>query len=163
VVEQDAVRAHWACDVLDLLLAHITEGNVELVAHLVAHDPVDANATGLGEGFEAGGDIDTVAENVALIDGQVIFRSREAVTADHLDDVWPQAAQAVMLEVSPYRVALALYDTDPEAAMRLADSIIRRYPPADENVAWARLLRGARNLDSLQYSAAECYLPRYSP
>ena len=89
------------------------------------------------------------------LNGQTIFRSRDAVAMDSLDDAWQQAAEAVMLEISPYRAALALYDTNPDAAIKLAYSIIRRYPRADENVAWARLLRGSRNLDLLQYAAAE--------
>ncbi len=39
--------------------------------------------------------------------------------------------------------------------MRLAESIIGRYPPADENFPWAHLLRGARFVESLQLGAAE--------
>jgi len=87
------------------------------------------------------------------LDGQVIFLF--STPADHIDDIWPKAADAVMREISPYRAALALYDSDPDEAIRLAESIIRRYPPGDENVAWARLIRGVRHFDALQYSAAE--------
>jgi len=88
------------------------------------------------------------------LDGRVIFHSSEAVSADQVDSIWSKAAEAVMLEISPYRAAFALYDTDPERAIRLAENIIRR-KPADENVGWARLLRGAHLMDSLQLSAAE--------
>src|SRR5215469_5692670 len=42
------------------------------------------------------------------LDGEVIYRSREAVTLDHLHEIWPQAVDAVMREVSPYRAMLAL-------------------------------------------------------
>ena len=87
------------------------------------------------------------------LDGQVIFRS--SAPTDHIDDIWLKAADAVMREISPYRAALALYDSDPDEAIRFASSIIRRYPPGDENVAWARLIRGARHIDFMQYSAAE--------
>ncbi len=69
--EQDAVGAHRPCDVLDLLLAPVLECKVELVANLVAHDPADADATRLGQRFEAGGDVDAVAEDVAFIDDDV--------------------------------------------------------------------------------------------
>jgi Tfp pilus assembly protein PilF len=105
-----------------------------------------------------GGELTWSEQRVSLLlrlNGEVIFRSREAVTMDRLDDLWMQAAQAVMLEISPYRAMLALYDTGPEAAMLLADSIIGRYPPDDENVAWARLVRGLGLLGSFQYGAAE--------
>jgi tetratricopeptide (TPR) repeat protein len=98
---------------------------------------------------------DQLLKLLLRLDGEVIFRSREALSPDHVAEFWPQAAEAVMREISPYRAALALYDSGPEAAIRLADGIIRRYPPDDENVAWAHLLRGARLLDSFQYSAAE--------
>jgi tetratricopeptide (TPR) repeat protein len=97
-------------------------------------------------------------QNVKLLlrlDGQVIFRSRKAVSLDHLGEVWENAAQAVMWEISPYRAVLALYDTDPDAALSLADDIIQRYPETDENVAWAHLLRGSYHLDSQQYRLAE--------
>jgi tetratricopeptide (TPR) repeat protein len=89
------------------------------------------------------------------LNGEVIFRSPEPVTMDRLDDVWAKAAEAVMLEISPYRALLALYNTNPEAAMSLAGKIIRRYPPNDENVAWARLVRGSDLLSFFQYGAAE--------
>src|SRR6516225_3002994 len=38
-------------DILDLLLAHIFKREGELVAHLVAHHPADADPARLGEGF----------------------------------------------------------------------------------------------------------------
>lgn len=89
------------------------------------------------------------------LNGQVIFRSHDAVAADHLDQLWAPAAHAVIWVISPYREAFALYDEEPERAMSLAESIIHRYPGSDENVAWANILRGIHDLDSLQYPQAE--------
>ncbi|HWZ72506.1 MAG TPA: hypothetical protein VN326_13665 [Casimicrobiaceae bacterium] len=54
-------------DVLDRLLTHIVEGEIELVAHLVAHDPADADSTGFGQGFKPRCDIDAIAENVPVL------------------------------------------------------------------------------------------------
>ena len=51
-------------DVLDLLLAHVVEGEVELVAHLVAHDAADADPARLRQGFQPRRDIDAVAVDV---------------------------------------------------------------------------------------------------
>jgi hypothetical protein len=65
------VDVHRPSDVLDLLLAQVPEGEVELVAHLVAHDAADADPARIGQGFETGGDIDAVAEDVALINDDV--------------------------------------------------------------------------------------------
>jgi hypothetical protein len=39
----------------------ILEAEIELVAHLVVYDPADADSARLGQGFEAGGDVDAVA------------------------------------------------------------------------------------------------------
>src|SRR5712672_1798970 len=60
--DPNAVDMHRAGDVLDLLLALVIKGEIELVTHLVADNPADADPAGLGQSFEAGGDIDTVAK-----------------------------------------------------------------------------------------------------
>jgi hypothetical protein len=69
--DRNAINPDCPCNILDLLIAHILESEIELVAHLVAHDPADANAAGIRQGFEAGGDIDTVAVDVVLVDNDV--------------------------------------------------------------------------------------------
>ena len=38
---------------------------------MVAHAPRDANAAGIGKRFEPGGDVDAIAENVAILDHDV--------------------------------------------------------------------------------------------
>jgi hypothetical protein len=45
------IYTHGPGDVLDLLLAEILEGGIQLVADLVAHDPADADPARLCEGF----------------------------------------------------------------------------------------------------------------
>src|SRR6516162_7007558 len=62
---------HGPGDVLDLLLAEILEREVELVANLVVYHPADADPTRLGKRFEACGDIDAVAVDVAAIPDDV--------------------------------------------------------------------------------------------
>jgi len=42
------VNAHRPGDVLDLLLAQILEGEIQLVALLIAHDTADTDPAGLG-------------------------------------------------------------------------------------------------------------------
>ena len=69
---------HRAGDVLDLLLAEIVERDIELVADFVAHDAADADAARFGETFEAGGEIDPVAENVAVLDDDVALVDADA-------------------------------------------------------------------------------------
>jgi hypothetical protein len=67
----DSKDVHRAGDILDLLFACILEGEVELVANLVAQHEAGADAAGLGERLEAGGDVDPIAENVAILDDDV--------------------------------------------------------------------------------------------
>src|SRR5215469_3013257 len=53
--------------VLYLLLTHILECEVELVAHLIAHDPADADPARLGQSFEPRCDIDSVSVDIAPV------------------------------------------------------------------------------------------------
>src|SRR6516164_4569874 len=75
----DRIDAHRPRDVLDLLLAHIRERESELVAHLLANHPADADPARLRQGFEPCGDIDAVAENVAFVDDDVADIDADAV------------------------------------------------------------------------------------
>ena len=54
-----------------MVLAHRLEAEVELVLDLVVDVAGDADAAGLGEAFEAGGDVDAVAEDVVGLDDDV--------------------------------------------------------------------------------------------
>src|SRR6516164_1999035 len=71
LAEHNAVDAYWPGDVLDLLRAHVLEREAEFVTDLVAHDPADADPTGLGQGFEPCRDIDPVAVDVASVPDDV--------------------------------------------------------------------------------------------
>src|SRR6516162_3438573 len=62
---------HGSCDVLDLLLAEIVKGEVEAVAHLLVSRGTEANPARLGQRFEAGGNVDAVSEDVAILDDDV--------------------------------------------------------------------------------------------
>src|SRR5215831_6122602 len=68
---RDAVDMHRPRDVLDPLLAAVLEGKVEPVADLIAHHAADAHFARLGESFEARGDIDAVAVDIALVENHV--------------------------------------------------------------------------------------------
>jgi hypothetical protein len=63
--QQNPMDAHWPGNVLYLLLTHVLEPEVELVAHLIAHDPADANPARLGQGFESRSDIDSLSVDIA--------------------------------------------------------------------------------------------------
>jgi tetratricopeptide (TPR) repeat protein len=105
-----------------------------------------------------GGELTLSKERVSMrlrLNDRVICCWGEAVTIDRLDDLWKHGAEAVMLEIRPYVVMLAQYNADPERATELADKIIGRYPDDDENVGWARLLKGLAFSNSAQYGLAE--------
>ena len=58
-------------DVLELLLADVFEGEVELARGILLHARRDADPAGLGQRFEAGRDIDAIAKDVAVLDDDV--------------------------------------------------------------------------------------------
>ena len=68
---RNPVDANGPGDVLDPLLAHVLEGEVEFVAHLVANGLRDADAAGLGEPFQAGRDVHPVAVDIVAVDDDV--------------------------------------------------------------------------------------------
>src|ERR1700682_4258660 len=63
----DAIDPDRPGNILDLLLALVVEGEVELVAHLIEDHPADADAAWLGKRFQPGGDIDAVAIDVVVV------------------------------------------------------------------------------------------------
>ena len=58
-------------DVLQVLVAHVLEDEVELVADMVAHRAGHGDAAGPGDAFEPRGDIDPVAKDVVVLDDHV--------------------------------------------------------------------------------------------
>src|SRR5579864_5819731 len=62
---------HRAGDVLEALLADVLEGEVEAAGGVFLDAGRDADATGLGQGFEARGNVDPIAEDVAVLDDDV--------------------------------------------------------------------------------------------
>jgi hypothetical protein len=67
----DSIGAHGSRDVLDLLLAEIVEGEVEAVAHLLVRRGAETDPARLGQRFKPGGNVDAVAEDVAILDDDV--------------------------------------------------------------------------------------------
>ena len=65
------MSTHRPGDVLDLLLAHVLEGKIELVAHLVAHDTADTDPAGCRQCFEPRRDIDAITVNIFVVDNDV--------------------------------------------------------------------------------------------
>jgi hypothetical protein len=70
-VVSQPVNPHRTGDVLDLLLAHVLEGEVEPVSYLITDDPADADPARLGQGLQSRRDIHPIAEDVVLLDNHV--------------------------------------------------------------------------------------------
>ena len=71
-LEPDPKDTDRAGDVLDALVAEILELDVfQSLADLVAHRARNTDATGLGEHFQAGRDVDAVAKDVVVLDDDV--------------------------------------------------------------------------------------------
>ena len=86
--------------------------------------------------------------------GARFIASSEPIPLDQIDRMWGPAAETLLRHISPYHVALSVYDTNPDEAKKIADYIIRYYPENDENVAWARVILGMRHEAYLQYGKA---------
>jgi hypothetical protein len=65
------VGSHWPGDVLDMLFAQVLKHELEPVAHLITHDPADADPTRVGQGFEPCRDIEPVPEDVLALGNHV--------------------------------------------------------------------------------------------
>src|SRR6516162_5727824 len=96
--DRDAVDMHRPGDVLDPLLACVFEGNLEPIANLVAHHPADTDFSWLGESFEAGGDVDAVAVDIALIEDHVAQIDADA----ELDPLLRRHMRVALGHPSPY-------------------------------------------------------------
>ena len=72
------VGADRAGNILQCLVAHIREGEVELARRVLLHPRRDADPTGFGQPFELGGDIDPVAENVAVLGDDIALVDADA-------------------------------------------------------------------------------------
>src|SRR3984893_8784418 len=102
----DAINAYRPGDFLDLLLASVLKDEVELVAHLVAHDPADADPAGLGQRLQPCGDIDPVAINVVLLDDDIAEIDADAeFDAPHLVNLdIAQRHLALQLDCTTHRI-----------------------------------------------------------
>src|SRR6516165_7420163 len=69
--ERDTEDVHRPRDVLDPLLAAVFESNVQPVLDLVAYHAADADFPWFGQSLEAGGDVDSVTVDVALVEDHV--------------------------------------------------------------------------------------------
>jgi hypothetical protein len=74
----DCIGANRPLDVLQLLLAQIAEGEVELAGGVLAYPRRDADATRFGQPFEAGRDVDAVTKDVATLDDDVALMDPDA-------------------------------------------------------------------------------------
>jgi hypothetical protein len=67
----NAVNPDGAPNVLQLLLAHILEGEVELAGGILLHPRRHAYPSGLGQRFQPSGNINSVAEDIPVLDHDV--------------------------------------------------------------------------------------------
>jgi hypothetical protein len=77
-VHRNAIDAYRASDILDLLLAHVREHEVELAAHLVAYHPADTDPASFSQSFEARGDVDAVAKDICFLDDDFAYIDADA-------------------------------------------------------------------------------------
>ena len=67
----DAEDAHGPIDVLEGRFAEVVALEIELAERVFTDTPGDGDATGLGERFDAGGDVNAIAENIVGLNQDV--------------------------------------------------------------------------------------------
>ena len=76
------------------------------------------------------------------VDGKEVHSSPNGVDPENPDELFVEAAPAIVEQIRPYLVASALYHTDPKKGAQKADDIIARLPDSDINVQWSYVLKG---------------------
>lgn len=71
LVDVDGIDLHWLLDVLQCMLALQVEANIKARADLVADGARHADATRLRKLFQPGRDVDTIAEDIAVLENDV--------------------------------------------------------------------------------------------
>src|SRR5215472_18348922 len=74
----NVVGVHRPGDILDLLFAHIVEGEIELALDIAADAAGDADAARLGERFEPRSNIYPIAKYIAVLDNDVALMDADA-------------------------------------------------------------------------------------
>jgi hypothetical protein len=77
-IGSEPVDSYRPRDILEFLLTAILERGVELAAHLPVGIVGYADAAGLGDTFEPGGNVDAVAVNIAFFDDDVANMNADA-------------------------------------------------------------------------------------
>jgi hypothetical protein len=77
-IRRHPVGADRAGNILQCLIAHIRKGKVELARRVLLGPRRDADPAGFGQPFEPGGDIDPVAEDVAVLSDHIALVDADA-------------------------------------------------------------------------------------
>ena len=145
-LRESAIGAYRPGDVLDLLLAHVLERDGELVAHLIAHHPADADAAWFSQGLKARRDVDTVTEDVVLVDHDVaeIDAYAEIYAPFGLDAGVALGHLALHLDRAANRIDHARKLAEQTVARRVDDATSVLLDLGVSNLSPQRLQRGER-------------------
>ena len=150
--EFDTIDAHWSRNILQALLADIIEWHFELVAYLSVGVVGDADATRIGNAFEARCDVHTIAKNIVVLNDDIPDIDADAqldalvlrhggIAFDHapLDVDRTTGGIDCAGEFDQYAIACALDD----AATMLCDLGFEKLPPMSIEPRQRALLVGS--------------------
>jgi Tfp pilus assembly protein PilF len=89
------------------------------------------------------------------VDGEEVYSSPGGSDIEQLDEMFADAAPAVLEEIRPYLIASTIYDKNEEEGLRKAQEIIDRLPESDPNVQWAYLLIAGHYFNHNDHSLAK--------
>ena len=146
----DTVDPHRAGDVLDLLLAQILKGKGQPVAYVVVNRIGDEHPAGIGQGFDARGDVDAVAIEVVALD-------------DHVAELMPMRNSMRLSAGTPVLrsgIACCTATAQRTASTRLGNSASTPSPVVLTILPWCSAIFGST---SSWRSALRRFLPRPPP
>jgi Tfp pilus assembly protein PilF len=86
------------------------------------------------------------------VDGQEVYSSPVGRDLERVDEMFVDAAPALMEKIRPYLVASTIYDEDREEGFKRANSIVARLPESNIDVEWAYILIGNYYAETKDYA-----------
>ncbi len=125
--QRDATsRSDRAIDILDTYVAAVLETNVDPIADALVDDRGDADPTGLGEGFQSRGDVDTLAVDIVVFNDDIA-----EIDADSEHDgrlargcTWQRGARALHRKGAVYSIDHAAELDDGTITDQLHDAAV---------------------------------------
>ena len=125
--QRDATsRSDRAIDILDTYVAAVLETNVDPIADALVDDRGDADPTGLGEGFQSRGDVDTLAVDIVVFNDDIAEIDADSEHDGRLarGSIWQRGPRALHRKGAVYSIDHATELDDGTITDQLHDAAV---------------------------------------